>query len=441
MNIMLCGTAELKLLLNSFIKVCEEVNCNPICFLDGSIKHSNDQNWKKNSTESVAASDILVFVILEKYGEITWKTEYKQGLKLGKKIIIFCEEHIWTTYNTVGSNVVESNEHYLLFLWLRELINNQKTIIPFQNSTFEKLLKKQILDFFHDSASKFIGRTSKIGGVKSKNARTDLKTLTTKLEGLSKEMAVLYDDIRNIAAQFAGDSKEIYKQIENYRNETIGIVNKIATESNNKIRNLGHVGIHDAYEGLQIRQVFDILQDVENVEFGIMRIHFSEPEWRFLRSHILELIKKSKYQFNILLLSPTENETISLRLKYTDLNSHIDLHHYLKNIVGQLKALDEMRNTLAKFDLKDKLQIRIHKDFLSFALMHYQDEILYSSYLHGQYSEDAVQIRVKGESRILYKELFNHFRQQWDNSDEYTVTDNKVCVDGIPLHIMWPTQL
>lgn len=85
LRLMLCGASDMDKVERQFSEVAADFGAEAMCYLDGRVRYRNSAtaSWVENSRMSVSSADLCVFVILEKYGEITWTTELSEALALG----------------------------------------------------------------------------------------------------------------------------------------------------------------------------------------------------------------------------------------------------------------------------------------------------------------------------------------------------------------------
>jgi hypothetical protein len=92
LEIMLCGASDTDRVRNEFVQVIEGFGASPLHYLSGDILHINSATatWDRNSTTTVRSADLCVFVIVERYGEITWTRELREALDIGKPFVVLC---------------------------------------------------------------------------------------------------------------------------------------------------------------------------------------------------------------------------------------------------------------------------------------------------------------------------------------------------------------
>ena len=149
MNIMLCGASDMKVISGQFTDIVNKFGFSPLCFIDGTIHYNNYTTWQENSELSVQNADILVYVILERHGKLTWNTEFTTAKNLGKPFIIFCLEETYSFYRGLARNpdihIEKGSAVGRVINLLSQLDSEQRTIVPFEYKSFDELLHRQIL--------------------------------------------------------------------------------------------------------------------------------------------------------------------------------------------------------------------------------------------------------------------------------------------------------
>lgn len=148
---MLCGAGDLTELLPPFREVANEMGFNPLNFTDGTIFYHNYgvNQWERNSKLTVKSSDVLVFVINEKFGEITWNTELDEAISNGKNFIVLCRDETYAKYRYHKDERLEypadTNKRSLYALLNKIETVNQLSVIPFNIFDFKRRVKEHIM--------------------------------------------------------------------------------------------------------------------------------------------------------------------------------------------------------------------------------------------------------------------------------------------------------
>lgn len=155
-NIMLCGAGDVNELLPPFKEVANEIGFNPLNYTDGTILYHNYgiNRWERNSRLTVNSSDILLFVINERYGQITWSTELDEANINGKNFIILCRDETYKNYRFFKDQRLEyptnldQNKKDLYILIDRIENTNQLSVIPFNIFDFKTRVKEHLMTLF-----------------------------------------------------------------------------------------------------------------------------------------------------------------------------------------------------------------------------------------------------------------------------------------------------
>jgi len=155
-NVMLCGAGDLSELLPEFKAAAIEVGFNPLNFTNGTILYHNYgiNKWERNSRLTVKSSDVLVFVINERFGEITWNAELDEAIQNGKNFIVLCRDITYTSYRFFKDKRFEypsnldNNLRELYILIDRIESVNQLSVIPFNIFDFKILVKEHLMKLF-----------------------------------------------------------------------------------------------------------------------------------------------------------------------------------------------------------------------------------------------------------------------------------------------------
>ncbi len=151
---MLCGAGDVKELHPMFVETAKEMGFTPLNFTDGSIFYHNYgvNQWERNSKLTVRSSDILVFVINEKYGEITWNTELDEAIGNGKNFIVLCRDETYAKYRYHKDERLEyptdPNKRNLFVLLDKIETVNQLSVIPFNIFDFKAKVKEHMIKLF-----------------------------------------------------------------------------------------------------------------------------------------------------------------------------------------------------------------------------------------------------------------------------------------------------
>ncbi|MFI9453381.1 hypothetical protein [Amycolatopsis sp. NPDC052450] len=158
LDIMLCGASDIDQVRREFDDVVRAFGAQPWHYMSGQISHDNSltSSWVNNSRATVLNVDVCVFVVVERVGDITWQTEFREALSAGKAIRIFCREDTYREYLTLRRLVSDPNaispERRKLVDMIGELeFDRRHTIVPYQPGFFRDVLRMQLAMLFSDA--------------------------------------------------------------------------------------------------------------------------------------------------------------------------------------------------------------------------------------------------------------------------------------------------
>jgi hypothetical protein len=153
---MFCGASDTRSYAEIFFAVCSELGLStPVHFINGEFNTDNyrgPEGFELNSELSVDNSDILIFVVNQQYGKITWETEFEYARKKGKSFLIFCESSLYQRY--IQQNV-KGEKDGILFSVFKNLewgtFGNQITIQTFERDFLGRKIKEGILNLIREA--------------------------------------------------------------------------------------------------------------------------------------------------------------------------------------------------------------------------------------------------------------------------------------------------
>jgi len=156
LQIMLCGAHDVVELSTEFSDVVQNFGAEPWFYQQGKIHHINSRTsrWTENSRATVSKVDVCVFVMLDRYGHITWTHELDEALDLGKPFVILALESAWMRYNTLHHSLTDpgalrSEEDQQMVELLRMISSDyQFTVTPFTYPTFKEKLRGELAGLF-----------------------------------------------------------------------------------------------------------------------------------------------------------------------------------------------------------------------------------------------------------------------------------------------------
>lgn len=152
LQIMLCGAHDTGELTDAFTQVAQDFGADPWFYQLGRVHHINSRTsrWSENSRATVRKADICVFVILDRYGDITWTHELQEALDLGKPFAVLALESAWVRYthllhNIADSDAIISKDDRQMVELLRMISSDyQLTVTPFTYTTFKEKVRSEL---------------------------------------------------------------------------------------------------------------------------------------------------------------------------------------------------------------------------------------------------------------------------------------------------------
>lgn len=155
---MLCGASDTEDITVAFAEVTASLGGEPWHYQSGQLLYLNNASakWDGNSRRTVAGVDLCVFVILRRYGEITWNTELREALDSGKPFLILCLDSTRAEYlaltRTVPTSAITDPEKRLLVETLTELeFERQLTVATFSFNTFTDVYRREVAKLFGEA--------------------------------------------------------------------------------------------------------------------------------------------------------------------------------------------------------------------------------------------------------------------------------------------------
>lgn len=182
------------------------------------------------------------------------------------------------------------------------------------------------------------------------------------------------------------------------------------------IERIRESGLCDVTGKLRYETVLKQLDQTSNAKFRILKIWI--PSFELLHDALLDAIVKRQCEVEILLLHPHCTEAIEKRSKAYNQ----DLSRVQSHITNNLRDLMELYRQLPA-EYKNKLTVKLHRDFISLSLLGVDNTFYAGLYLHGRVATEGTQLRVKGKGTPFYTELYKHFKYQWKNAEVVDLAD------------------
>lgn len=171
LEVMLCGAQDLSTVSGQFAEVVLDFGGDPWQYLAGRVLHVNSMNanWAANSRATVQKADLCVFVIVQRYGDITFSVELKTALGSGKPFLIFCLRETYQKYLTLSRSIASPDAisdpgDRALIAAMRELeFDHQLTIVPYDHGYFKDELRRHMATLFSESLELMAVRNQRLG--------------------------------------------------------------------------------------------------------------------------------------------------------------------------------------------------------------------------------------------------------------------------------------
>ncbi len=158
LNVMLCGAADTGNVREMFRSVTADFGAEAWSYLSGEIRYANTAtaDWVENSRLTVEAADICVFVIVERYGEITWTHELDRALDSGTPFILLCLADTYTDYLTLKRNVahlelIDDEDKRNLVSTLTDVESvRQLTVVQYTFGNFAEIYRRELAKLFDE---------------------------------------------------------------------------------------------------------------------------------------------------------------------------------------------------------------------------------------------------------------------------------------------------
>ncbi|MBM7085335.1 hypothetical protein ACWCHM_10170 [Micromonospora sp. SCSIO 07396] len=219
---MLCGASDTDRIKGQFVRIVSDYGAEPWHYQSGRVLHLNmaGASWAGNSRSTVQNADLCVFVIVEKYGSITWETELRTALLAGKPFLVFCLEDTYKAYLTLRKSVADlstltnPNEKRLVEI-IRELEGDRQfTVIPFSYDLFGEELRRQLATLFGLSLNRLEERNlrslaARMFGDPARLTSADLAVAATIAIDEVEEKGLRKQAVRALAERRAADEETV----------------------------------------------------------------------------------------------------------------------------------------------------------------------------------------------------------------------------------------
>lgn len=168
-QMMLCGAHDVGDLTRAFTDVAQDFGAEPWFYQQGKIKHVNSytSRWTENSRATVKKVDICIFVMLDRYGDITWNHELDAALQVGKPFVVLALESAWIRYSNFQHSLTDSDalrsedDRHMVELLRMISADYQITVTPFTYVTFKEKLRGELACLFQAGVELVEGRNQR----------------------------------------------------------------------------------------------------------------------------------------------------------------------------------------------------------------------------------------------------------------------------------------
>jgi hypothetical protein len=188
-------------------------------------------------------------------------------------------------------------------------------------------------------------------------------------------------------------------------------------------QNILKLGISDAYEGLSPTVLEERIRNASEVQIRVTSIWIPYLNLNIDKSIFIDSIVNRGCSYQIILCDNTYDEPIRKRAEST----RFSLSDYKNGISQNLGFFHMVWNELGKD--RDKIQLRVHNDFISLSVWGFQNYYVIGTYLHGRATANGIQLRVdrltpEGES-LFFEQIDESFGLQWKRAYKDVIfTDN-----------------
>jgi hypothetical protein len=209
----------------------------------------------------------------------------------------------------------------------------------------------------------------------------------------------------------------VYEHIlrENFIKEmNSNIEDKIEEAMPPSLKDVRNSGIIDAYPYLKIDKLKAHLEESNHSEIKVLDIWFENL------SHIEDLLLKVVTTENCvvrILLWNLKNEDVLIR-RALSIGKGKDEIFIMQRILDNLQSLKHLLLRIKELskDGNGKLEVKLYESFIGISLLGYGHEYYAGFYLRGKLSSLGTQLKVSGNHRFFYKQLDQHFEEQWQDN-------------------------
>ena len=192
------------------------------------------------------------------------------------------------------------------------------------------------------------------------------------------------------------------------------------------IENIRESGVIDVFNKLKYDIFIKKLEKTAKTKVRFFKIWI--PSFETIKECLYDLIVHKQSEVEVILLHPHSHEAMEKRgrqYKYTK-------ERIRDHIIENLRDLCELHEKLPD-NFKNKLKVKLHKDFISISLVGIENYFWIGFYLAGRVATEGTQIKIHGRGAFFYLEIYNHFMYQWERSEQFDLSNPEQIDDFLKL--------
>lgn len=180
--------------------------------------------------------------------------------------------------------------------------------------------------------------------------------------------------------------------------------------------NIRKSGLSNIEEKLRYDNVLRHIGKTANSKIRFLKIWI--PSLELFNKALYDAIVHRNCQVEILLLNPLCTEAIEKRAKAYN----YDVHRVQNHIIDNLKDLMDFYQKMP-LEYRDKLTVKLHRDFIGLSLIGISDTFRAGIYLHGRVATEGTQFLAQTKGTFFYDELYKHFKYQFKSSELFDLSN------------------
>jgi hypothetical protein len=180
--------------------------------------------------------------------------------------------------------------------------------------------------------------------------------------------------------------------------------------------NIRKSGLSDIEEKLRYDSVLRHIGKTANSKIRFLKIWI--PSLELFHRALYDAIVQRNCQVEILLLNPCCTEAIEKRAKAYG----YDMHRVQNHIMDNFKDLMDFYQKLP-LEHREKLTVKLHRDFIGLSLIGVSDTFRVGLYLHGRVATEGTQLVAQTKGTFFYDELYKHFKHQFKHAEVFDLSN------------------